>query len=710
MEKKTYTNALIHEKSPYLLQHANNPVNWYPWGNEVFEQAKAKDKPILLSIGYSTCHWCHVMEKESFEDPITAEILNKDFFAIKLDREERPDIDHIYMWALHAMGEQGGWPLNMFITPQAMPITGGTYFPPQALYNRPSFIQVLQAISKAWQYDRKKLADSAQAIYDFLKQNYDSERLQSYSSEQGHDQKALIDWSHLEKGSLELKQAYDHKKGGFLHNGPNKFPPSLQLLFLTAVFRKNKDSELLEILENTIDNIKRGGIYDQVGGGLARYSTDHNWLVPHFEKMLYDNALFAWAMVETYKLSRKERYRKWCLDLFDYIARDMSSPEGAFYSAQDADSEGVEGKFYIWSFSELEAVLQGVGLSGKQRQDIYHFWGVSEDGNFESVNILHEAQPRPQFLAKLGYSAQEWENILAQARQALLAKRSKRVHPQRDEKILTAWNAYMISALAQAARAFALPELGERAQKAANFLWQNMRTQQGELLRRFCQGEARFAGNLSDYAALACAFIDLYRANFDIENMKRANELRAKIIENFIRQGGGFYDTPEENMDLIIRPRDNSDGVEPSGNALAARLFYNLAQYGIDVKENLSYVESIVKSIHSILTNNASFHNFLLYVYGQTFSDPCQIAVVKADPTQKRSSEIVDWINRNVGGETALCQTSIHGLEQQAKVIPLLQGLQPAKEKTSIYICKDFSCQMPVHDLKGVQEILAPVN
>ncbi len=726
--QKNYTNALINEKSPYLLQHAHNPVNWYPWGDEVFTQAKAEDKPILLSIGYSTCHWCHVMERESFEDPNIANILNEKFFSIKVDREEQPDVDHIYMRALQAMGQQGGWPLNIFLTPEGIPITGGTYFPPQPLYNQPSFTQVLQAISGAWENDRQKLTDSAQAIHDFLKQNYESHENGNRRSDTGKDSTYVqVNWTHLQQSVNSIKESYDSLRGGFLHNGPNKFPPTLQLLFFISAYRKTKDEKLLEIVENTIDHIKRGGIYDQIGGGLARYSTDHDWLVPHFEKMLYDNALFAWLMVETYRVSKKERYRQWALDLFDYIERDMTSPEGSFYCAQDADSEGLEGKFYVWSFSELEAVLQRSNFSLVQRQELYRFWGVNEEGNFEGYNILHEPCPREQFLSSIEYSKQEWEDILKKARQILLAQRSQRVHPLRDDKIITAWNAYMISALAQAARAFTMPELGRRAQKAADFLWNNMRSPKGDLLRRFREGEAHFSANLSDYAAFGCACIDLYRFNFDVENMRRAKEISHSIIEKFAGSQGIFYDTSKENTNLIVRPRDNYDGVEPSGNSQTARLFYSLVQYGIDVKENQTHLESIIGSLSTSLQKNGSIHTFLLYVYSLLLDQPRQIAIVQAPSSQgdsnscserspdyisgiENKSDIIEWINQNISGEVAVSQVKADELESQAQVIPLLGKLKLVEGKTSIYVCQDLSCQIPVHNLKDLQALLASIK
>ena len=704
MNTPNHTNHLIHEKSPYLLQHAHNPVNWYPWGEEPFALAQKEDKAILLSIGYATCHWCHVMERESFTDSHTARVLNENFLAIKLDREERPDIDHIYMRSLQSMGQQGGWPLNIFLTPEKLPITGGTYFPPQPLHGRPSFVQVLEAVSNAWKREREKLLQSSQSIYAFLQE-----------TEKGKEEELppeQLDWQglDLEKSVSELKRNYDPYRGGFLSNGPNKFPPSLQILFLTAYYRKSKDKEVLEIIENTLEQIKRGGIYDQIGGGLSRYSTDHDWLVPHFEKMLYDNALFSWVLTETYRITQKEKYRHWALDIFSYIERDMTSPEGAFYCAEDADSEGQEGKFYIWSFAEFQKIMRDeAGFSLEECKELIRFWGLSARGNFQDCNILHEVLTPEQFLNTTKYSKEEWEKLLSKARTSLLKERQKRVRPLRDDKILTAWNAYMISALAQASRAFALPELAERAQKAAEFLWQKLCSPEGELLRRFRSKRARFAAGLQDYAALACAYLDLYRANFNPENIERANLLSQKIIEKFYSQEGAFYDSPQESKDLILRMIDPYDGVEPSGNALAARLFYTLSRYGIRASENQKHFEWILKRFFRGLKENGNIHCFLLYVCCHFLEDPLwELAILddsEGEHYSKEAKEILSWLNQEFSGESIIALGNKSNLDKAVKQIPLLSQRPIQEKKSSIYLCTRLSCQKAVYDLDGLKSL-----
>ena len=709
--KEKYANRLIHEKSPYLLQHAHNPVNWYPWGEEIFSLAQKEDKPILLSIGYASCHWCHVMEEESFADPHTARILNENFLAIKLDREEAPDIDHIYMRSLQAMGQQGGWPLNIFLTPEKLPITGGTYFPPQPLYGRPSFIQVLEAVSKAWKTERQKLLESARAIYDFLKEEPPSLRKEG-EGELLDSHFSLLSGS-IEKTLTDLKGAYEPQYGGFLGNGPNKFPPFLQILFLTTCYRKNKDKEVLEMIENTLEGMKRGGIYDQLGGGLSRYSTDHKWLVPHFEKMLYDNALFVWALAETFRITQKEKYREWILDICTYIKRDMTSPEGAFYSSEDADSEGQEGKFYTWSLAEFQRVLkEKAKLSIEECEELSRFWGLTKEGNFENYNILHEPMKRKEFLRGLKYSEEEWEKILSRAREALLEERKRRIRPSRDDKILISWNAYMISALAQAARALGAAELAEQAQNCANFLWAKLWSPKGELLRRFREGEARFSGGLVDYAALGCAFLDLYRANFDPENMERAKLLGEKIVEKFSDPNpqGAFYDSPKEKKDLILRMRDPYDGVEPSGNALAARLFFSLSRYGIQSVENQKNLKKILRYFSRSMENNGSIHCFLLRVCCSFLEEgPWEISILDDSENKEyleEAKKVLEWINREFSGETILALGNRSNLDKAAKEIDLLAHKPPLlieENKSAIYLCANLSCQKPVYSLASLK-------
>ena len=701
------SNRLQNEKSPYLLQHAENPVDWFPWGEEAFEKAAKEDKPIFLSIGYATCHWCHVMERESFENEATAKILNDNFVAIKLDREERPDVDQVYMKALQATGQHGGWPLNMFLTPERVPITGGTYFPPVQAHGRPSFNQVLEAVNEVWTKDRAKFNETAASLLKALQDSVKSEEATE-----------LPGMEALATGVSELEKSFDEYRGGFIYNGPNKFPPCMNLLMLLAYYRDGKDPEdknALLIVETTLENMKRGGIYDQVGGGLSRYSTDHDWLVPHFEKMLYDNALFARTLIETYRVTGDERYKTWTLDIFEYIQRDMTSPEGAFYSAEDADSEGVEGKFYVWTMGAMEKTLGEAGLSRDEIKRLFGFWGVSSRGNWEGNTILNESMPREEFLRASNQKAEAWETTLSKARQALLAERAKRIRPLLDDKILTSWNALMISSMAQAARAFAMPEIGHRAQKAARFILENMRDANGDLLRRYREGDARFQATLGDYALFALALLDLYRFDFNPEWAKIAGELGEKIQAKFAGENGEYYDTAADAHDLIIRNADSGDGVEPSGNSAAAALFMTLALYGINPTENKTRTQGIFKRFSMVIGKYPASHPWMLLALRMYHQTPAEIALVyKADKTDtdERTGAFsgkleLDWINRHREGDSILACAFESDLEQAGAAVPLLASRQALYEDATIYVCRDMTCEKPVSELRELERLLA---
>ena len=699
-----YTNRLAQEKSPYLLQHAHNPVDWFAWGPEAFEKARTEDKPILLSIGYATCHWCHVMERESFEDVETAKLLNELYVAIKVDREERPDVDHIYMKALHATGQQGGWPLNMFLTPDLLPITGGTYFPPQPAYGRPSFSQVLENIAALWKNDRAKLRDSAETLHAFLQQG-----------EASGDQ-SLPDSAALDRTFELYERIFDPHRGGFAGSGPNKFPPSMGLVYLLEYYRRTQKPAALKMVEETLDHMKRGGIYDQIGGGLSRYATDHDWLVPHFEKMLYDNALFVRALVECYRVTQNPRYKTWALDVCEYIQRDMTAPEGALYSAEDADSEGVEGKFYVWTAAEIDEVFNAAGIAVDDRKLLVEFWGVTARGNFEGKTILNEVVPRDRFLAGCGKSETEWEQLVAKARAALLERRSKRIRPLRDDKILTSWNALYISALAQAASAFADHDLYLRAKRAADFIWNTMRQPDAGLYRRFPAGDAGIAATLPDYALLANACLDLYRAGFEPEYFERARSLAATIRERFADPAGGgaFFETPPGSAALIVRTIETYDGVEPSGNAAVARLCLTLALYGDEPDVNRQAAEGIFRYCKTALSEQGASHSYLATALAAYLNPPPEICVILSANQAAGSSpnaginpagrtgetaRVLQALSR-VSGETITAVSDPGALPAAEKIVPLLQGrtaLPASDQQPTIYVCRNLSCARPVH-------------
>lgn len=681
-------NRLIHEKSPYLQQHAYNPVDWYPWSDEAFNRAAAEDKPVLLSIGYATCHWCHVMERESFEDQATADLMNREFIAIKLDREERPDVDQIYMRALHATGQHGGWPLNMFLTPDRRPITGGTYFPPRPAYGRPSFQQVLEQIARIWREDRAKALQSAQLFSDFLRQEAP---LQPERAPAG----ALF--------GIALQQAeaaFDRHRGGFLNNGPNKFPPSMTLLLLLDLCDGELAGRALPIVETTLEHMKRGGIYDQIGGGLSRYSTDHDWLVPHFEKMLYDNALFARALTECFRRTGKPRYREWALDLFEYIERDMTSPDGAFYSAEDADSEGEEGKFYVWSQAEFKETLQAADVSGENIERLLRFWGLSTRPNIEGKNILHETMERGRFLEGERIEAAAWQEIVDQARRALLERRSRRVRPLRDQKILLNWNALMISALCRAGRSFARPDLTERGARCASFLMAKLRQPAGGYLRRYCDGEARFRAQLSDMALFALALLDLYRSTLDTDWLQEARHIAGRIVEQFASPGPLFFESDAESKDLIVRSIESYDGVEPSGNSAAAELFFVLGRFGFEEQPYSQLAEGILDALSGAMAAAPAAHSYALHVQHLKTRSPVEAVIVWRNEASRPAPLIEAFLSRTT--EILGCDCIVAGAAEDAitaESAALLQGRRASPDDFQIYVCRDFACQLPTNDI-----------
>ncbi len=669
-------------------------MDWYPWGDEAFQVAEQNDKPIFLSIGYATCHWCHVMERESFENAETAKVLNDHFVPVKVDREERPDVDSIYMKALHATGQQGGWPLNMFLTPDRRPITGGTYFPPEAAYGRPSFRQVLETIHKVWTEDRSKLLQTAESLTTFL----DEGQVKADGGIPGLEAVAAA--------ADGYRASFDKFRGGFVGNGPNKFPPSMGLVLLLTQYRRTGEADLLHMVETTLEHMKRGGIYDQIGGGLSRYSTDHDWLVPHFEKMLYDNALFASALTECYRITGKEHYRTWTLDIYDYLKRDMTSPEGAFYSAEDADSEGVEGKFYVWTGAEFETILTEAGMSVDEIKQLSRFWGVTSRGNFEGKNILHEPVSRADFLAAYPGDEKDFNDLLGRARAVLHKARDGRVRPLRDDKILTSWNALMISALAQSARAFAMPPIAADAVKAAEFIYDKMRDDNGRLLRRYRQGDARFAGTLVDYAQTGCAFADLYRTTFDPRWLTRAAEMADLILELFPGQSGAFHDTVIDAKDLIVRTTESYDGVEPSGNSSAARLFLTLAGYGLETAKYRKAAAGILGRFHEALSKYGSAHAAMLQTLVMHHTPPLEIAVVTNN--RDASDELVNALNRELPLESFVALAREDEIEAIGAKVPLMAHRKAIHSPNTIYVCRELACKRPVGTLDETRALIAP--
>ena len=672
-------NHLIHEKSPYLLQHAYNPVNWYPWCEEAFERAEKENKPILLSIGYATCHWCHVMERESFEDEATAEILNRDFICIKVDREERPDIDRIYMDALHAMDQQGGWPLNMFLTPFKTPIAGGTYFPPVPKYGRRSFKEVLAIIKQNWDTRQAEIIQSSNSLIEFLN-----------SEIKTNESKELPSSFSFQKTADLYERFFDEIYYGFKTNLTNKFPPSMGLSFLLFYHFRTKHKMSLYMVEKTLEAMKKGGIYDQVGGGLCRYATNHSWLIPHFEKMLYDNALFLNILVDTYLFTKKVFYKRAAIDVINYVERDLRLKEGGIASAEDADSEGEEGKFYLWSLIEFEKIC------GEDAELLKDFWNVTEEGNFEGKNILNETF-NIDFAQMKFLSNEELNEIVERNRKKLLEVRSLRPRPLRDDKVLTSWNCLYLQSLVKAGLAFENTEYIEKAKIIYNFIYKNLFNSEGRLLRRFRENEAKYLGYLNDYAELALSAIFLYRASFEVEYLKQADFLASEVIRLFSSDFGPFYETGIDAEKLIRRSIDSYDGVEPSGNSSMALVFLYLASYGIQRQNYLQKAEEIFKYFKVELETRAISHSFLLNAYQYYLSEPKEIVIV-GDKNSTEVKTCLSLLNQTYLPNIVVCFCDHLDFQEHSQIIPILEDKKTQKDFV-VYICQAGTCQAPIYNL-----------
>ena len=563
-------NRLIREKSPYLLQHAYNPVEWYPWGEEALARAKKENRPIFLSIGYSTCHWCHVMEKESFEDPEVAKLMNGHFVSIKVDREERPDIDHVYMAFVMATSGSGGWPLNVFLTPEGKPFFGGTYFPPKEVWGRPSFTTVLLQIADTWKEKQKEILESGDSIAEALKENLD----------RSHEKSAALSETLFQKGASQYVVQYDATYGGF--GSAPKFPRSHALSFLLRYWKRSGDAKALEMVEKTLTEMAKGGLYDHLGGGFHRYSTDGQWRIPHFEKMLYDQALLSRSYLEAYQATHKGEYATVAREIFDYVLRDLESPEGAFYSAEDADSasdpkypdDKHEGAFYLWKKGEILKILGKEG--GEKFSSDY---GIEEDGNalsdpqgeFVDQNVLYEAHP-----AQANVPASEWKK-------KLFTEREKRPRPHLDDKILVDWNGLMISSLAYGSRVLEDSQSLKAAQKAADFILRSLVRKDGRLLHRYREGEAALLGTLDDHAFLIQGLLDLYEATFEVRYLEEAKRLTFQMIDLFWDEAqGGFFMTGVDAEALLFRPKELYDGAIPSGNSVAVLDCLRMERFTMD--------------------------------------------------------------------------------------------------------------------------------
>ncbi len=685
----SFSNKLIHEKSPYLLQHAHNPVDWHPWGTAAFAKAKEEDKLLLVSIGYATCHWCHVMERESFEDPELAAFLNAYFVPVKVDREERPDVDKIHMDALHALGQQGGWPLNMFVTPEGKPVTGGTYFPPRPMYGRKSFRELLETLALIWKDEREKIFTTADQLTAHLQQK-------AVPTADGHPE---LNWEAEGQTVAQFRESYDSQHGGFKQQQQNKFPPSMGLMLLLRHYKRTGEAHSLEMVEMTLQKIFAGGIYDQLGGGLSRYSTDYEWLVPHFEKMLYDNSLFVWALIETFQITKNPLYESAVRDVLAYVARDMTSPAGAFFSAEDADSEGVEGKFYVWSKAEVLKIL-----GAESGELACAFWDITENGNFEGSSIPNRPRSDEDVAAQFRITPEEMRETLRTAREKLMAVRSKRVRPLLDDKVLTSWNALMISAFARASRVFNDPEFEKMATRAADFIFNNLFDDSGRLLRRWRDGEARFPAYLCDHAQLSVACLDLYETTYDPVWFQKAVELSDKINRLFRNPDGPYYDTGTDGEVLLTRNAEGYDGVEPSGNSSLAHAFLRLRAYGLAPQ----YYEDTQRIFRGFAQHlEQAGVSFSAMLGGLHFSLSVAKEVVISGRRGEADTELLlDELRREYHPNIVVSFVENGESPETEKIIPLASGRAMVNDSATAYVCQNQTCQIPVHSVEELRQLL----
>ncbi len=678
-------NRLINETSPYLLQHAHNPVDWYPWGEEALQRAKAENKPILLSIGYSACHWCHVMERESFENEDTATLMNANFISIKVDREERPDLDAIYMEAVQMLTGSGGWPMTVFLTPDCKPFYGGTYFPPVDHPNMPGFPRLLLAMAQAYKEQQGAIAQTTRQLADRMGW--------SGRVSVGHNP-LTVDTLHQAYSSLA--SGFDYQNGGI--GAAPKFPQPMTLEFLLRYHHRGFSDRALEMAHLTLQNMAHGGMYDQVGGGFHRYSTDAHWLVPHFEKMLYDNALLARLYLHAYQATGQALYRRITEETLDYVLREMTDPLGGFYSAQDADSEGVEGKFFVWTPEEFQSAL------GKDTGDLIGgYYGMTDAGNFEGKTILNIPQEPASFAREQGIPLPQLEDMVYQAKQTLLDIREQRVHPLLDDKVLASWNGLMLRSFAEAAVALGRDDYLQAAVNNAEFLLNAMKPQ-GRLLRTYRNGQAKLLAYLEDYAFVADGLIALYEATFDRRWLTEAVSLADAMIDLFWDEGAGFfYDTGSDHESLVMRPRDIFDNAQPCGGSVASDVLLRLAL----ITGNQDYSAKAAKPLRAlsdVMGQAPAGTGHWLAALDFYVSAPKEIAVV-GPRTSPATQQLLDAIfTRYLPNKVVV---GAPGSDASDEAIPLLQDRGMINGKPTAYVCRNYACQLPVTDEQALAAQLA---
>ncbi len=688
-------NRLGAEKSPYLLQHAGNPVDWYPWGAEAFARAKQENKPIFLSIGYSTCHWCHVMAHESFENEQVAALLNESFVCVKVDREERPDIDGIYMQVCQMMTGSGGWPLTVIMTPDREPFFAGTYFPKETLFGHIGMLELIPKITEQWEKQQQQVVMVAHQM---------TRALQKAAQTVGGPE---LGEETLNQAYQQLAERYDTHHGGF--GGAPKFPSPNNLFFMLRYWNRHRKNETLAMVENTLQSMRRGGIYDHIGFGFHRYSTDHKWLVPHFEKMLYDQALLAMVYAEAYQATGRERYGQTAREILRYVLRDMTAPEGGFYSGEDADSEGVEGKFYQWSREEIQESLRP-----EEAELFMKVFNIEPEGNYNDdtgghktgTNILHITH----LLAELGkehhLAKPQLQEQLEKIREKLFGIREKRIHPYKDDKILTDWNGLMIAALAKAGQVLEEPKYIAAARQAADFIFANLLDDGGRLLHRWREGQAEIAGHMDDYAFVIWGLLELYEADFDVRHLERALQLNKEFLKHFWDEAnGGFFMTADDSEELLVRQKEIYDGAKPSGNSVA---MLNLLRLGrITGQPRLEEkAEAISRAFsHDVRHMPIGYTQLMLgvdFAVGPSY----EVVIVGRRDGEDTRAMLRAIRSRYLPNQVVLLREAGEPEPGITKVAPFTRNLTSQENRATAYVCRDYRCESPTTEVDRLIELL----
>jgi len=686
-------NRLINEKSPYLLQHAYNPVDWYPWGEEAFKKAEEENKPVFLSIGYSTCHWCHVMEHESFEDTAVAEIMNKVFVSIKVDREERPDIDHIYMTVCQMMTGHGGWPLSIVMTPDKRPFFSGTYFPKENRYGRIGFVELIKNIDRAWKNQKEDVEQTADQITGYLKQ--------ASINDEGTDIPPIV----LDDTYEYYSQRFDEQYGGF--GTSPKFPSPHNLIFLLRYYKRSNEPKALDMVKKTLVEMRKGGIFDHIGYGFHRYSTDQHWLLPHFEKMLYDQAMLTHAYIEAYQITYNESFRRTAEQILEYVLRDMTSIEGGFFSAEDADSEGEEGKFYVWTKDEVKTIL------GEEEGELFcKIFNFTDDGNYEEestrarngTNIPHLTKSIEEIIKESEVDPAELINKLNKARLTLFANREKRIHPQKDDKILTDWNGLMISAFAKAGRVFNNNNYISAVENAVGFINDKLKTKDGLLIHRYRDGEAKLTATIDDYAFNIWGLLELYESTFETKYLSQAIDLHDKAMKHYWDfVNGGFFFTPDFGESLLVRTKEIYDSAIPSGSSV---MMNNLIKLG-SLTSNQEY-EKIADLLSKSFSENAKKNPqaFTFFLCGLDFAKGPSFEVILSGKTIDDAQPFIEKLREKFIPNKVVLVVTEKNLNELKILAPFISNYNFDFGKPQAYVCRNFACELPVDSPEAMLKML----